>query len=233
LLDRIDVSVRGAAATRYVKNVDYNEKGQRTRIEYENGAITTYKYDPDTFRLVRLQTTRDNRFPVNERSVQDLQYTYDPVGNITHIQDDADIQNVVFFYNQRVDPSASYRYDPIYRLIEADGREHIGQTGQPETSWDDAGRVKLAHPHNGQAMRQYVERYTYDEVGNIDELAHLNGTLAAVGQAIWRRKYTYNEGSLIEDGSPGNPTRKTNRLTQTIIGRLLAGQVVPESYTHD
>src|SRR5262249_44410497 len=104
---------------------------------------------------------------------------------------------------------------------------------QPETSWDDAGRVKLAHPHDGQAMRQYVERYTYDEVGNIDELLHLNGTLAAAGQPIWRRKYTYNEASLIEDGSPGNPTRKSNRLTQTIIGRLLAGQVVPESYTHD
>ena len=28
-------------------------------------------------------------------------HEYDPIGNITHIEDDADIQNVVFFKNQR------------------------------------------------------------------------------------------------------------------------------------
>ena len=36
--------------------------------------------------------------------MQDLTYTYDPAGNITRIRDDADIQNVVFFRNQRVEP---------------------------------------------------------------------------------------------------------------------------------
>ena len=234
LLNSIDVSVSGTWRVSYVKNIDYDEKGQRTKIEYGNGAITDYTYDPETFRLIRLTTTRDHTFPANERVVQDLQYTYDPVGNITHIQDDADIQNVVFFNNRRIDPSANYRYDAIYRLIEADGREHIGQVGQPETSWDDKFRVKLTpHPHDGLLMRQYVERYVYDEVGNIEELVHLNGRLATPGQAIWRRRYTYTEPSLIEDGAPGNPLRKSNRLTQTMVGRSVPGQLLPETYPHD
>ncbi len=69
-------------------------------------------------------------------SLQDLQYFYDPVGNITHIQDDADIQNVVYFKNKRVEPSADYIYDAIYRLIEATGREQLGlgQRRQPSGS---------------------------------------------------------------------------------------------------
>src|SRR6266702_967554 len=59
--------------------------------------------------------------------VQNLHYTYDPVGNITHIRDDA--QQTIYFRNKRVEPSADYTYDAVYRLIEATGREHLGQNG--------------------------------------------------------------------------------------------------------
>ena len=96
--------------------------------------------------------------------MQDLGYTYDPVGNITHIHDDA--QQTLYFNNQVVTPHADYTYDAIYRLLTAEGREHIGQVAQPETTWDDAFRVKLQHPQDGQAMRRYTERYEYDPVGN-------------------------------------------------------------------
>ena len=40
-----------------------------------------------------------------------------------------DAQQTIFFRNQRVEPSADYTYDAIYRLIEATGREHLGQVG--------------------------------------------------------------------------------------------------------
>src|SRR5207247_137417 len=115
--------------------------------------------------------------------VQNLSYTYDPVGNITHIQDDA--QQTIYFKNQRVEPSNDYTYDALYRLIGASGREHIGQAGQPQTTWNDEFRVRLPHPGDGQLMRNYTEAYEYDAVANFEKLIHQ----AANGN--WTRSYAY------------------------------------------
>jgi hypothetical protein len=54
---QVNANLRGAATpTNFLTNIEYNEKGQRKSIEYGNGAITTYTYDPETFRLQRLTT---------------------------------------------------------------------------------------------------------------------------------------------------------------------------------
>ena len=107
--------------------------------------------------------------------MQNLHYTYDPVGNITHIRDDA--QQTIYFRNRRVEPSADYTYDAIYRLIEATGREHLGQIGgqpNPPTAPDafNGFHTRLDHPGDGNAMGTYVERYVYDAVGNILAMQH-------------------------------------------------------------
>ena len=161
LLEKVDVNLRGASdPTPFVTDIDYDAKGQRVLIEYGNGVRTDYEYDPLTFRLRNLKTTR----MTDHARLQDLNYTYDPGGNITHIRDNA--QQTIYFNNQVVSPNNDYTYDAVYRLIEAKGREHIGQVSQPETTWNDEFRVKLQHPQNGQAMRRYTERYEYDAVGN-------------------------------------------------------------------
>src|SRR5690606_29311904 len=120
--------------------------------------------DPLTFRLKRLRTLR------GAEPLQDLRYTYDPAGNITRIRDDA--QQTLYFDNAVVEPHNDYVYDAIYRLIEARGREHIGQASRPESTWSDELRVRLPHPQNGQAMRRYIERYVYDPVGNFLQRVH-------------------------------------------------------------
>ena len=112
-------------ATPFVTDIDYDAKGQRVLIEYDNGVRTDYEYDPLTFRLRNLKTSRTT----DHARLQDLSYTYDPVGNITHIRDDA--QQTIYFNNQVVSPNNDYTYDAIYRLITAKGREHIGQVSQP------------------------------------------------------------------------------------------------------
>jgi len=219
LLERMDVWLGEAAeptvlldpqAANFhaVTNIDHDAKGQRTLIEYGNGAKTEYTYDQKTFRLTHLKTTRGGAV------LQDLFYTYDPVGNITRIRDDA--QQTIFFKNQVVLPQCDYTYDAIYRLIEATGREHIGQAGQPqETKWDDEFRVNLPHPGDGQAMRNYTEQYVYDAVGNFEKLIHQ----AANGS--WTRGYAYNEASLIESG------KQSNRLSSSTVGART------EPYTYD
>ena len=123
---QISVDLRQASkATVFVTNIDYNARGQRLQIDYANGTRTNYEYDAEMFRLVTLPTTQI----ADNVTLQDLSYTYDPIGNVTHLQDNADKQNVIYFRNQRVEPSADYEYDAIYRLIFASGREHLGQTG--------------------------------------------------------------------------------------------------------
>src|SRR5205823_15101616 len=86
-----------------------------------------------------------------------------------------DIQNVIYFRNRRVEPSTDYTYDAIYRLIEAVGREHLGQLGGSQSvpgpsSYNDAPRIGLVHPGDGNAMGRYVEGYPHDAVGNFIEL---------------------------------------------------------------
>ncbi len=215
LLEQVDVMLRGVtvngqpAWTPFVTDIDYNAKGQRERIAYGNGAVTIYSYDLLTFRLTRLRTTR-NAGDV----LQDLRYTYDPAGNITSIRDEA--QQTVYFNNAVVEPHAEYTYDAVYRLIEASGREHIGQANLPVPgSWDDAPRMRLAHPHNGQALRRYLERYEYDAVGNFLKMIHQ----AANGS--WTREYAYEEPSLLEFA------KTSNRLSRTSIG------ATTEPYSHD
>lgn len=229
LLDRVDVRLRGAAAaTPFVTNIDYNAKGQREHIDYGNGARTTYEYDRFTFRLIRIETTRpagagglaSQIFNVPS-VVQDLRYTYDPIGNLTRVEDAA--LTTGFRGGAVVDPVGRYTYDALYRLIEAQGREHIGQTA---FAVNEPGGGRRDHPFGGaaahandlQALRNYTERYEYDAVGNFEVLRH-----RASGDS-WTRRYEYQEKSLLEDD------KKSNRLTRTMLGN---GAAAAESYAHD
>ncbi len=229
LLERVEVNLRGAEEngelvwTVFVADIDYNAKGQRVHIDYGNNTRTTYEYDPFTFRLTRLHTQRDAvTFPDDcpqpplpgwpGCDVQNLHYTYDPIGNVTHIRDDA--QQTVYFRNRRVEPSAEYTYDAIYRLLEATGREHLGQVGgTPIThSYNDVPRLGiLLSTSDGNAMGRYLERYIYDAAGNIGEMAHRGTDPANPG---WTRTYAYDELSQLE------ALRHSNRLTSTTVGAL-------------
>jgi hypothetical protein len=223
LLERVEATLPDAAvATPFVTDIDYDAKGQRLLIAYGNRAETTYQYDPLTFRLTNLRTTRPgglnglaSQLFIDSTVVQDLSYNYDPAGNITHIRDDA--QQTTYFNGQVVRPDCDYIYDAIYRLINATGREHIGQLGKPpETTWNDELRINLPQPGDGQAMRNYTEQYLYDPVGNFEHLIHQ----AANGN--WTRGYTYTEASLIEAG------KTSNRLSSTTVVGFPT-----EPYAHD
>ena len=209
LLERVDVWLSVAEPTTLldpatvppeanvgVGDIDYDAKGQRLRIEYKNGVATDYDYDPETYRLTRLHTRRG---PAFNDTCQDLHYTYDPVGNIVHVRDDA--QQPIFFDNAVVEPHGEYTYDAVYRLVEAKGREHLSQGAPVPHSHDDSLRTNLPHPSDGAAMGNYTEAYEYDEVGNILKMQH--GT--------WTRAFNYNEASQLGGAA------KNNRLSSTVV----------------
>ncbi|MEB3281213.1 MAG: SpvB/TcaC N-terminal domain-containing protein [Lyngbya sp.] len=207
LLEQMYVRLRGAATeTVFVENIDYNAKGQRTLIEYGNGVRTVYTYDPETFRLVRMLTTR----ALNPPRIQDLQYTYDPVGNITEIRDDA--QQTVFFGNTQILPHNNYTYDALYRLIWAQGREHAVQNNLQRDATDFNPILAIPFPNSPEALQQYVEEYTYDSVGNILSMRHTGGAFQR-----WNRRYQYAEDSnrLLATSSPDNAAQFENYTYDT------------------
>ncbi|MFB2833323.1 SpvB/TcaC N-terminal domain-containing protein [Floridanema evergladense] len=210
------LSVRGRV-TEAILHIEYDAKGQRTRIHYGNGTTTRYHYDPETFRLVQLRTTRTSpgeRLPTlpsnlsNPNVLQNLYYTYDPVGNITEIHDDA--YEPVFFNNQMVEPRNTYTYDALYRLIEATGRENYQATAAPDRREDPPFSVSF--PVTDRVLRNYTQTYTYDPVGNILLMSHV------ADRGSWTRDFAYAENS--------------NRLLQTWKGDDTVNAVVYDYDTH-
>ena len=210
LLEQVNVNLRGATTvTPFVTDIDYDAKGQRQKIAYGNGVHTSYIFDRLTFRLIHLVTTRKSDGKRDGKSLQDLSYTYDPVDNITAIRDNT--QQTVYFKNSRVEPSAEYTYDALYRLISATGREHLGQgtDGKPnsprQSNDDDSFRMNLPHPSDRNAMGNYAERYDYDAVGNILKMIHRGTDPSDPG---WTRAYTYSPDNnrLQSTSVPGDPT---------------------------
>lgn len=171
-----------------ITGTEYNAMGQITLRSHGNGTTTKYTYDPLNFLPRRIQTIRA------ASPVQDLKYTYDARGNITHIVDTA--QPDISFQNNSVTSTKEYTYDPINRLIESTGRENQDRHG---TTIDGKG-----------AARQYKEQYSYDSTGNILSIQHSTPRSSSTS---WTRRYFYEERSTLEK------QYFSNRLSRTEIGR--------------
>ena len=151
LLELVRARRRGAANwTTFVEDIDYNAKGQRELIEYGNGVQTTYDYDPLTFRLINLKTTRDS-----DGDLQNLSYIYDPSGNITY--KGMPPSRLSTSPTRRSRPMRTTSTTRINQLIRATGPEHIGQMGQVDHN--DPDIHPLPHPNNVEAMRPYTKSY--------------------------------------------------------------------------
>jgi insecticidal toxin complex protein TccC len=154
----------------------YSAAGQVLQEVAGNGVRSDYSYEAQTQRLSQLLTSR----PVSgsrDTLLQDLNYSYDPVGNILSIGNAA--IPVSYHRNQRIEPANDYQYDALYQLISATGRENAsaGQQGQglpvPE--------IPISADPN--QYSHYTRLYTYDRGGNLTQIRHQgrgNYTLATV-----------------------------------------------------
>jgi RHS repeat-associated protein len=175
-----------------VKRIDYQPSGPRSFLAHGgDGPGIRYVFDPVTGRLHFQQAGH----------YQNLQHVFDPVGNITHIYDDA--VDVVFFAGQRVDPLRQFTYDSLYRLVVARGREHCSRTSG---TWDEKFAPGspfdlCAHPADQHGFRNYTEVYHYDSVGNLLRQRHVAGT------SSWTRSFELESTN--------------NRLRQVSVGEVV------------
>jgi len=192
MLNTVDAYYGGGPKTPIVTRIGHNEKGQRLNIQYGNNTVTNSHYDPATFRLSRLTSTRNNGADI----LQDLYYYYDPAGNITYAQDKA--QPPVFYNNQQVLSDGNYTYDALYRLTRATGREHIAQNTVNENASGNNYRdfpfgalTPLPSPSDQQALRNYTQVYQYDPAGNMTQLQHI------AGNGSYTRNFVFNKNQLV------------------------------------
>lgn len=215
LLNSVKVQLRGSSTiTNFVNDINYDAKGQRISIAYGNNTGTNYTYDNKTYRLLQLRTTRNN----GADALQDLNYSYDPVGNITNIEDKA--QQKLFFKNSKVEPQNNYEYDAIYRLIKATGREHIGQSLAPN-AYDKNRMVQENFPNanDANALQNYIQLFTYDVVGNMQLMRNINS---------WGRSLTYSAtNNQLQTETINNEAGSPFNYTYDVHGNMLAMPHLP------
>ena len=147
-LRAVSLRRQGEAEVTLVSEIRYNAGGLVEQETAGNGVITRAEFSPEDARLLHLSTGLPSQ-PL----LQNLHYTYDPVGNPVRIDDQA--KATTHFKNQRVDPVSTCTYDSLYRLIFATGREVYRAANDPN------------------ALVNYREEYDYDAGGNPLELRHL------------------------------------------------------------
>ncbi len=156
----------------YVKHVEYNVTGQPTLVQYGNGVSTTYSYDPRSLRLKRIYT-------INAQSIvlQDLSYTYDALGQVLSISDNANTASQSFAYdeqNRLTQAQGSYGtkkyvYDNIGNLKSKDGLDYTYGELNGRIDGSQAGPHAVTSLSDGSA-------FTYDLNGNMVSVSTPNKT---------------------------------------------------------
>ncbi|WP_416740468.1 RHS repeat domain-containing protein [Pseudomonas sp. NFX71] len=144
----------GKQPQRVVSDIRYNPYDQIESEIAGNGVKTQAEYGADDGRLIRLVAAVGN-----QRPLQDLNYIYDPAGNIVELEDKA--QSVTWFNNQRIEPINRYRYDSLSQLIEAKGWEVANPSHGPTLP------DLLPTPLDPNQRRNYTQRFEYDAAGNL------------------------------------------------------------------
>ena len=171
----------------FLQDISVNARGQRTAATLGNGVQLSYQYDPTTFRLTRKTSTRPDGSGGFD-TLQDIEYTYDPVGNVTHLIDHAHLSpsgtptHTLQTFGAKL--ICEYRYDALYQLNEATGRVHqalLQHDYRPKDLINPSNPSQLKGTrhlsfNNMQAVEDYTRKYEYDLNGNLQKVKHLGAS---------------------------------------------------------
>lgn len=139
-----------------LQDAQYNANDQIIEQLAGNRVLSQWTYDPADGRL-HTQSSHKDAYTV----LQNLEYFYDRVGNITRIKDHAFQPR--HFANQLIDGHRDFTYDSLYRLTSATGYDDAPPPDIP-------GLPQPGDPNN---RLNYTQTYQYDRSGNLTKLCHV------------------------------------------------------------
>ncbi|MES2134271.1 MAG: SpvB/TcaC N-terminal domain-containing protein [Bacteroidota bacterium] len=206
LLNTVSLTYKDSTTQALINHIEYSANLQRLFVQYQNGVKTTYGYEDTTQRLLNLYSSRQDK-----TVLQDIEYVYDPAGNITRIRDNS--FETVFCNNQEVEPLSDYTYNAIYQLLQASGRQHQGINqdthinGFKQSIYSDLCPAQI---NDETKLENYTEYYTYDDGGNLISKQHVATSFSwtqegAVADNSNRLKdYTYDDAGNQLSLQPNN-----------------------------
>jgi len=191
---------------------DYNALGQAGYVLYGNEAETSYTYYDGNYRLKTLVTYDSQGAPI-----QELEYTFDNVGNLETIEDDL------------IDVTQSFGYDEVNRLTSADasGGSDPSRIYSQTFTYDLAGNIEEKTGIGGFSVMEWQDPLTHikPKAVNFDEEV----TGVAQRNIIYNQdnmptQISYNGDidhpfELFYDGE-GNRIKKVKRIDEDTTERL-------------
>lgn len=160
----------------------YNARGQRTHVRLGCGVSVDHDFDPETFRTRGIRATRPGAGGGAPTVLQDLAFTYDPVGNIVSRRDGAQEPpgGTGVMQGLGVSAACGYTYDAFYQLVAADGRVHkalLEHDDRPNGMAPGAFLgTRRANLNDGAQVSRYQRFYAYDAAGNLAQIRHMGTT---------------------------------------------------------
>lgn len=175
--------------TTIADDIVYAPNGKAESLLYGNGVTSTYTFNAaDLYRLTSTVTISDSD------NIEDYGYTYDAVGNLTELTDDATVLPAPM--------SIVYTYDDQNRLTEAESTSTEGALAYDKTwNYNPTGNITFSS-ENG--------TYLY-QGGLSNNYANPHATTHVAGKTIL---YDHN-GNILNDGTWVNTWNWRNNLTQS------------------
>jgi RHS repeat-associated protein len=146
----------------YLQSLLYDKFEQRAFMEQGNGVKTAYSYNAQTRRLSSLSAMRQGN-----NLFQNLQYSYDKVGNVLNLQNVVDVPPPNVFGGPT---NQTFVYDDLYRLTHAEG----------------------TFQYSPQKTHTYRLDLTYDSIHNIVRKNQLHQIVQPSATAITQKKTSYD-----------------------------------------
>jgi RHS repeat-associated protein len=154
--------LKGSFSYEYVRRLEYDKFEQRVFTEAGNNVRTLYTYRPDNRLLANLQAGKGAGNPF-----QNLNYTYDKVGNVLSLANDVPIAPES---PQGGPTTQTFRYDDLYRLVEAAGSYQVSP----------------------KKTNRYQFSMTYDSIDNILSKQQKHEIVYPSGIVLGQQKTTYD-----------------------------------------